>query len=93
VEKAAEVRLRTFLENQMTEALLYTCYKCKKRFYKTEGCNHMVRIHTTTIRHHHLTPPFDTVFSLNGAPFDTLLLLFPDMPMRCPLMLPVWGAA
>jgi len=41
IEKKSEVALRTFIENKMTEALLRKCWKCKKSFYKTEGCNHM----------------------------------------------------
>mmetsp|Transcript_54062 Transcript_54062/g.127673 ORF Transcript_54062/g.127673 Transcript_54062/m.127673 type:complete len:399 (-) Transcript_54062:80-1276(-) len=41
VEKKDEVAMRTFVENQMTEALCRTCWKCKRKFFKEEGCNHM----------------------------------------------------
>ncbi|XP_023320603.1 uncharacterized protein LOC111695487 [Eurytemora carolleeae] len=41
VEKDEEVKARTKLENQMTEAMVRICHKCKKRFFKTEGCNLM----------------------------------------------------
>eukprot|EP00096_Caligus_rogercresseyi_P014292 TRINITY_DN6790_c0_g1_i1.p1 TRINITY_DN6790_c0_g1~~TRINITY_DN6790_c0_g1_i1.p1 ORF type:complete len:669 (+),score=176.12 TRINITY_DN6790_c0_g1_i1:41-2047(+) len=39
VEKNDEVRKRTFIENKMTEALLRTCPKCQKKFFKEDGCN------------------------------------------------------
>ena len=41
VEKDGEVRKRTYIENKMTEALIRQCYRCKKPFFKTEGCNKM----------------------------------------------------
>eukprot|EP00918_Siedleckia_nematoides_P062606 GHVU01136503.1.p1 GENE.GHVU01136503.1~~GHVU01136503.1.p1 ORF type:complete len:333 (+),score=40.44 GHVU01136503.1:105-1001(+) len=41
VEKEVETRIRTYIENQMTDAMLRTCNQCQKRFYKTEGCNKM----------------------------------------------------
>ena len=41
VEKQGETNMRTFIEQRITEAMLRTCYKCKKRFFKTEGCNKM----------------------------------------------------
>ena len=30
------------VEEAMTDALLRTCSKCKKEFFKTEGCNKIV---------------------------------------------------
>lgn len=41
MEKDAEVRKRTYIENKMTEALLRTCWKCKTPFLKSDGCNKM----------------------------------------------------
>ncbi|XP_078001133.1 uncharacterized protein LOC144453676 [Glandiceps talaboti] len=41
VEKENETKKRTFIENQMTEAMLRTCWKCKKKFFKEDGCNKM----------------------------------------------------
>ncbi|KAK5639523.1 hypothetical protein RI129_012015 [Pyrocoelia pectoralis] len=41
VEKDAAVKVRTYIENKMTEALLRTCYKCGMKFIKAEGCNRM----------------------------------------------------
>jgi len=41
VEKKEQTDVRIQLENQMTEALLKSCWKCKRKFYKEEGCNHM----------------------------------------------------
>ena len=34
VEKDAEVRKRTFIENKMAEAMIRTCYKCKRPYVK-----------------------------------------------------------
>ena len=34
VEKDAEVRKRTYIENKMTEALVRKCWKCHKPFIK-----------------------------------------------------------
>ena len=34
VEKDAEVRKRTFIENKMTEAMVRRCWKCSKPFIK-----------------------------------------------------------
>ncbi|XP_014204374.1 uncharacterized protein LOC106636490 [Copidosoma floridanum] len=34
-------KARLMIEEKMTEALLRTCYQCKKQFYKEEGCNKM----------------------------------------------------
>ncbi|RXG70540.1 E3 ubiquitin-protein ligase [Armadillidium vulgare] len=42
VEKKKQTDARTFLENEMTEAMIRECFKCKKRFIKEEGCNKMV---------------------------------------------------
>ncbi|XP_051162176.1 uncharacterized protein LOC127282129 [Leptopilina boulardi] len=39
VLKEDEARLK--LEEKMTEALVRTCYKCQKPFFKEEGCNKM----------------------------------------------------
>ncbi|XP_013384323.1 kinesin-related protein 4 [Lingula anatina] len=41
VERQGETSMRTFIENKISEAMLRTCWKCKKRFYKVEGCNKM----------------------------------------------------
>ncbi len=41
VEKDAEVRKRTYIENKMTEALIRKCWKCSKPFLKSDGCNKM----------------------------------------------------
>ncbi|CAG9859328.1 unnamed protein product [Phyllotreta striolata] len=41
VEKDDEVKARVFIENQMTEALVRTCWRCKRKFFKEEGCNKM----------------------------------------------------
>ena len=41
VEKDAEVRKRTYIENKMTEALVRQCWKCHKPFIKIDGCNKM----------------------------------------------------
>lgn len=37
----AEVRARKVLEDKMSAALTVECKKCKRRFFKDEGCNHM----------------------------------------------------
>jgi TRIAD3 protein (E3 ubiquitin-protein ligase RNF216) len=34
-------KARRIIEEKMTEALLRICYKCKRQFYKEEGCNKM----------------------------------------------------
>ncbi|XP_018027113.2 E3 ubiquitin-protein ligase RNF216 isoform X2 [Hyalella azteca] len=41
IETKAQLSARTYLENQMTEAMVRECYKCGKRFIKEEGCNKM----------------------------------------------------
>ena len=41
VEKQNETDMRTYIENKMTEAMVRTCYKCRRRFYKLIGCNNM----------------------------------------------------
>lgn len=41
VEKKDEVDMRTSIENRINEAMIRVCYKCKRRFYKEEGCNMM----------------------------------------------------
>ena len=41
IEKDAEVRKRTYIENKMSEALIRTCWSCKKPFVKVDGCNKM----------------------------------------------------
>ncbi|XP_001812033.3 uncharacterized protein LOC100142249 isoform X1 [Tribolium castaneum] len=41
IEKDADVKARTFVENKMTEALLRKCWKCGVKFFKEEGCNKM----------------------------------------------------
>ncbi|XP_066143668.1 E3 ubiquitin-protein ligase RNF216-like [Euwallacea fornicatus] len=42
IEYDEDVRRRTFIENMMTEALARTCYKCNKKFIKSNGCNKMI---------------------------------------------------
>lgn len=39
VEKDEDVKRRVYIENKMSEALLRKCYKCGKRFIKSDGCN------------------------------------------------------
>lgn len=34
-----DVDMRPWIENRINEAMIRTCYKCNKRFYKDEGCN------------------------------------------------------
>jgi len=41
VEKDSEVRKRTYIENKMTEAMIRKCWRCKKPFFKSDGCNKM----------------------------------------------------
>ncbi|CAH1791817.1 unnamed protein product [Owenia fusiformis] len=41
VEKQTETDIRTFIENKITEAMIRECWRCKKRFFKIEGCNKM----------------------------------------------------
>ncbi|KAK9877205.1 hypothetical protein WA026_016951 [Henosepilachna vigintioctopunctata] len=41
IEYDEDVRKRTYIENKMTEALVRTCWKCKKSFFKDSGCNKM----------------------------------------------------
>eukprot|EP00092_Neocalanus_flemingeri_P046553 GFUD01052404.1.p1 GENE.GFUD01052404.1~~GFUD01052404.1.p1 ORF type:complete len:647 (-),score=285.05 GFUD01052404.1:100-2040(-) len=41
VEKDGEVVARTNLEDAMTKAMVRECVKCKKRYFKDEGCNKM----------------------------------------------------
>ena len=41
VEKDSEVKARTNVEQAMTEAMLRECPKCKKKYFKDEGCNKM----------------------------------------------------
>ncbi|KAJ8309325.1 hypothetical protein KUTeg_014199 [Tegillarca granosa] len=41
VEKQGETSMRTFIETKLSEAMLRTCHKCNKRFYKEHGCNKM----------------------------------------------------
>uniref|UniRef100_A0A914V1N4 RING-type domain-containing protein n=1 Tax=Plectus sambesii TaxID=2011161 RepID=A0A914V1N4_9BILA len=39
VEKDVEVRMRTFVENRMAEAMIRVCPQCNQRMIKTGGCN------------------------------------------------------
>ena len=41
VEKDVEVKQRTKIEEQMTEAMIRNCYNCKTPFIKEIGCNKM----------------------------------------------------
>ncbi|KAA0187653.1 hypothetical protein HAZT_HAZT000521 [Hyalella azteca] len=42
VETKSQLSARTYLENQMSEAMVRECYKCGQRFIKEDGCNKMV---------------------------------------------------
>lgn len=39
VMKTRQTEERRFVESRMSEAMLRTCWKCKKKFFKVEGCN------------------------------------------------------
>ena len=41
IEKDVEVKQRTKIEEQMTEAMIRNCYNCKTPFIKEQGCNKM----------------------------------------------------
>jgi TRIAD3 protein (E3 ubiquitin-protein ligase RNF216) len=41
VEHSEEANYRLFIERSMSDALLRKCWRCKKNFFKEEGCNHM----------------------------------------------------
>ncbi|XP_046990842.1 uncharacterized protein LOC124595957 [Schistocerca americana] len=41
VEKPEEVKIRTYIEDRMTEALIRSCWRCGKKFIKIDGCNKM----------------------------------------------------
>ncbi|KAK7065166.1 hypothetical protein SK128_014878 [Halocaridina rubra] len=41
IEKKPQMNARTFLENEMAEAMIRECPKCKKRFIIEAGCNRM----------------------------------------------------
>ncbi|GLV34113.1 hypothetical protein CBL_00042 [Carabus blaptoides fortunei] len=41
VEKESDIKIRTYIEDKMTEALVRTCYKCNMKFIKEDGCNKM----------------------------------------------------
>ncbi|XP_045464143.1 uncharacterized protein LOC123673603 isoform X2 [Harmonia axyridis] len=41
IEYDEDVRRRTYIENKMTEALVRTCWQCRKSFLKESGCNKM----------------------------------------------------
>lgn len=41
VERPKDLKIRTEIEEKMTEALVRTCPKCGKKFVKTDGCNKM----------------------------------------------------
>ncbi|KAK2585538.1 hypothetical protein KPH14_010180 [Odynerus spinipes] len=41
-DEANSEKARHYLEEKMTQALIHTCYKCKRPFFKEEGCNKMV---------------------------------------------------
>ncbi|XP_054261210.1 uncharacterized protein LOC128985602 [Macrosteles quadrilineatus] len=41
VENDDQARARKYIEDEMTRALIRICYKCKKSFIKTDGCNKM----------------------------------------------------
>uniref|UniRef100_A0A1B6F327 RING-type domain-containing protein n=1 Tax=Cuerna arida TaxID=1464854 RepID=A0A1B6F327_9HEMI len=41
VENDDQARARKYIEDEMTKALVRECYKCKKSFIKSDGCNKM----------------------------------------------------
>ncbi|XP_019872467.1 uncharacterized protein LOC109600733 isoform X1 [Aethina tumida] len=41
IEYDEDVKMRTFIENKMAEAVMRTCHKCSKKFIKEHGCNKM----------------------------------------------------
>ncbi|KAF2886030.1 hypothetical protein ILUMI_20143, partial [Ignelater luminosus] len=41
VEKEDNVKVRTYIEDKMTEALVRKCYNCGMKFIKADGCNKM----------------------------------------------------
>ena len=41
MEKKGEEEERKRIEEQLTEAMMRECWKCKVKYYKEEGCNHM----------------------------------------------------
>ncbi|XP_064211571.1 uncharacterized protein LOC103312285 isoform X1 [Tribolium castaneum] len=41
IEYDEDVKLRTYIENEMSEAFLRTCPSCSRKFYKESGCNKM----------------------------------------------------
>jgi len=41
LESDIQARARKYIEDEMTRALVRTCYKCKKSFIKMDGCNKM----------------------------------------------------
>ncbi|KAK3591594.1 hypothetical protein CHS0354_013776 [Potamilus streckersoni] len=49
IEKQGETSMRAYIEERMTEAMLRTCPKCKKNFYKESGCNKMTCVCGTTM--------------------------------------------
>ncbi|KAL3872806.1 hypothetical protein ACJMK2_036006 [Sinanodonta woodiana] len=49
IEKQGETSMRAYIEARSTEAMLRTCPKCKKNFYKESGCNKMTCVCGTTM--------------------------------------------
>jgi len=41
IEQKNEVKMRTWIENKITESMIRVCKMCNKRFYKMDGCNLM----------------------------------------------------
>ncbi|KAF2904452.1 hypothetical protein ILUMI_01733, partial [Ignelater luminosus] len=41
VEKEDNIKVRTYIEDKMTEALVRKCYNCGIKFIKADGCNKM----------------------------------------------------
>lgn len=39
--ESKEVKMRTFIEDRMTDALVRSCWKCERKFIKEAGCNKM----------------------------------------------------
>ncbi len=72
VEKQGETNMRTFIEQRITEAMIRTCWKCKKRFFKTEGCNKMTCVCGASMCYVCKKPIKDySHFGPSGCPQDT----------------------
>ena len=41
IEQTNEIKMRTWIENKITQAMVRECHECGKRFFKLDGCNMM----------------------------------------------------